>query len=590
MEAGENIIEVRHVTFTYLGEKQPALRDVNLTVKPGEFVLVLGPSASGKSTLVNLFNGSVPHIFEGTLEGEVYVNGLGTVEHPVSELAKTVGMVFQDPEAQLVNVLVKDEIYFGPENLLTPIEEIKRNAQRSVSLVGIEDLVERDVFQLSGGQKQKVAVASVLSMQPRVLVLDQPTANLDPQSTLEVFRLLGRLNRELGVTVIVIEHNVDGLAEFLTQVVIMKDGRVVLSGTPRQVFSQRFADFSEELGLWVPQISELAQGMRDRVSFPVFPLTVDEAYAPLVRAIKRGTSTREAGKVGQKNPDAKSIPIIDIRDLSYTYAVNGVKALDRLNLTIWPGDFLAIVGKNGSGKSTLAKTLMKINVPERDTVFIKGRDINDISLFELTQTIGYVFQNPDDQFVEETVFDEVAYSLRVRGIPEEVVGEKVLEVLHLFHLDKYKNLSPFSLSMGQRRLLSVATMLIVGQEVIILDEPTIGQDQASANLLMGYLKELNAQGKTITIITHDMRLMSKWVGRVVAMSRSHLVLDGTVTELFEREDIMEQAALVEPPIVKLVKRLRGDVPELPLILTPEEFEGVVRDPREFQVSKTALEG
>ena len=590
MEAGENIIEVRHVTFTYLGEKQPALRDVNLTVKPGEFVLVLGPSASGKSTLVNLFNGSVPHIFEGTLEGEVYVNGLRTVEHPVSELAKTVGVVFEDPEAQLVNVLVKDEIYFGPENLLTPIEEIKRNAQRSVSLVGIEDLVERDVFQLSGGQKQKVAVASVLSMQPRVLVLDQPTANLDPQSTLEVFRLLGRLNRELGVTVIVIEHNVDGLAEFLTQVVIMKDGRVVLSGTPRQVFSQRFADFSEELGLWVPQISELAQGMRDRVSFPVFPLTVDEAYAPLVRAIKRGTSTREAGKVGQKNPDAKSIPIIDIRDLSYTYAVNGVKALDRLNLTIWPGDFLAIVGKNGSGKSTLAKTLMKINVPERDTVFIKGRDINDISLFELTQTIGYVFQNPDDQFVEDTVFDEVAYSLRVRGIPEEVVGEKVLEVLHLFHLDKYKNLSPFSLSMGQRRLLSVATMLIVGQEVIILDEPTIGQDQASANLLMGYLKELNAQGKTITIITHDMRLMSKWVGRVVAMSRSHLVLDGTVTELFEREDIMEQAALVEPPIVKLVKRLRGDVPELPLMLTPEEFEGVVRDPLEFQVSKTALEG
>jgi energy-coupling factor transport system ATP-binding protein len=580
MPQAPNIIEVKGVTFSYLGETEPALRNVDLTIARGEFVLVLGPSGAGKSTLVNLFNGSVPHIFEGTLSGEVWVAGLKTTDHPVSELATVVGMVFQDPEAQLVNVLVKDEVYFGPENLLLPIEQIRENARKAVTLVGIEDLMERDVFQLSGGQKQKVAVASVLAMQPKVLVLDQPTANLDPRSTQEVFRMLRRLNQELGITIVVVEHNVDGLADMITKVIVMDRGAVVAIGSPRDVFGKRFTEFSRELGLWLPQMAELGLALQDRVVFPAIPLNAEEAFEPLLPAIQRlgaggGWLAGEKGRNESMKSTEGEDPIIEVRDLSYVYKSNGVKALDHVSLRIYPGDFCAIVGKNGSGKSTLAKLLMKILVPDRGSVFVRGRDVNDVSLFELTQTIGYVFQNPDDQFVEDTVFDEVAYSLRVRGVREEEVEERVREVLRLFSLEKFEAVSPFSLSMGQRRLLSVATMLVVGQDVLILDEPTIGQDQSSAELLMQYLQNLNQQGKTIIIITHDMRLMSKWAGRVIAMCEGKVILDGTARQLFEDEVLVRQASLVEPPLVDLVKRFRQQFPGMPFVLTVEDFQELV---------------
>lgn len=573
---GDNIIEIKDVTFTYLGEKGPALKNANLTIKRGDFVLVLGPSSAGKSTLLNLLNGSVPHIFEGTLEGEVIVDGKNTIEHQVSQLATSVGLVFQDPESQLVNIFVKDEVYFGPENLLKPIEEIKANAMEAMRLVGLDNLMDRDVFQLSGGQKQKVAIAAVLSMRPKVIALDQPTANLDPKTKVEVFQILAKLNRELGITVVVVEHDVDDLAGLINKVVVMKDGSILASGTPREVFSKNFKEFSEELGLWVPQVSELAQATGKMIPFLALPLTVEEALEPVRTAVssaeREGTLLKGSPDGARKDTAPRGLPLIEVKDLSFTYAVNGVKALDRVNLTVYPGDFLAIVGKNGSGKSTLAKTLMKINQIERGKVFIKGKDINDLTLYELTKTIGYVFQNPDHQFVADTVYDEVAYSLRVRNIPEDEVKERVMEVLDLFNLAGHLEVSPFALSMGQRRLLSVATMLVVDQDAIILDEPTIGQDQASSNHLMGYLKRLNEQGKAIIIITHDMRLTSQWVERVFVMSESHVLFDGHISEVFNDPQLLEKASLLPPPLVVLMQRLRETHRDLPAsILTVEQF-------------------
>lgn len=573
---GDNIVEIKDVTFTYLGEKRPALKGANLSIERGDFVLVLGPSSAGKSTLLNLLNGSVPHIFEGKLEGEVIVDGKNTAEHEVSELATSVGLVFQDPESQLVNIFVKDEVYFGPENLLKPIEEIEVNAMEAMRLVGLDNLMDRDVFQLSGGQKQKVAIAAVLSMQPKVIALDQPTANLDPKTKVEVFQILAKLNRELGITVVVVEHDVDDLAGLINKVVVMRDGAILASGTPREVFSKNFKEFSEELGLWVPQVSELAQATREVIPFRALPLTVEEALQPVRAAVssaeREGVLLKASPGVAGKDTASGRLPLIEVKDLSFTYAVNAVKALDGVNLTVYPGNFLAIVGKNGSGKSTLAKTLMKINQIERGKVFIKGKDINDLTLYELTKTIGYVFQNPDHQFVADTVYDEVAYSLRVRNIPEEEVKERVMEVLDLFNLAGHLEVSPFALSMGQRRLLSVATMLVVDQDAIILDEPTIGQDQASSNHLMGYLKRLNEQGKAIIIITHDMRLTSQWVQRVFVMSESHVLFDGHISEVFSDPELLEKASLLPPPLVVLMQRLRETQRDLPAsILTVEQF-------------------
>lgn len=573
-QESKNIVEIKDVTFTYLGEKNPALHNVNLTIEQGDFVLILGPCSAGKSTLLSLLNGSVPHIFDGTLVGDVIVDGMNTKDYKVSDLATSVGLVFQDPESQLVNMFVKDEIYFGPENLQMPVEEIKENAVQAMKLVGLEHLMDREIFQLSGGQKQKVAIASILSMKPKLIALDQPTANLDPQSKVEVFQILRRLNRDHGITVVVVEHDVDDLAGLINKVVVMKDGTVLVSGSPREVFSKNFSDFSEELGLWVPQVAELAQALGQKIKFDVLPLTVEEVVEP-VRAyisenskylnLKRTSLSKKFNKLGQS-------PIIEVKDFSFTYNVNGVRALNNVNLTVFPGEFIAIVGKNGSGKSTLAKTLMRINLAQKGKVFIKGKDINEVSLFELTKTIGYVFQNPDHQFVEDAVYDEVAYSLRVRGISEKEIEEKVLEVLDLFNLTQYRELSPFALSMGQRRLLSVATMLVVDQDVIILDEPTIGQDQASSNLLMGYLERLNKQGKAILIITHDMRLTAEWVEHVVVMSDSEVLFDGHISQAFIDPQLLAKASLLPPPLAELMQKLHAVDPHLPTsIFTVEQF-------------------
>lgn len=568
------VIEVDNVSFTYLGEKEQALKNINLTINQGDFVLVLGPSSSGKTSLINLFNGSIPSIFEGELEGSVTVEGLDTKIVPISELAKKVGMVFQDPESQLVNVLVKDEIYFGPENIMMPIEEIVANAKEAIELVGAENLVEEEVFNLSGGQKQKVSLASVLSMKPQIITLDQPTANLDPKTRLEVFNVLGKLNKEFGMTVVVIEHEVDDLARFINKVVIMEDGGIHTVGKPREVFSRSYDGSSKELGLWIPQISEMANKMRDKINFPTFPMTVDEAANGVEKYIKEyGTENLQYTKHKKTQETDNSIPLIEVKNVDFIYEVNQKQALTNVSLNVHSGDFLAILGKNGSGKSTLAKVLMKINKVDRGKVFIKGKDINDISIYELTKTVGYVFQSPDHQFIADTVYDEVAYSLRVRGLPENTVKEKVYEVLELFKLEDCVDLSPFSLSMGQRRLLSVATMLVLDQEVVILDEPTIGQDQVSSNLLMGYLNRLNKDGKVIIIISHDMRLISKWVERTFVMSDSKVLYDGSVYHVFGDSDLLEEAALLPPPLAVLMQRLRKkglDVPSS--IFTTDQFE------------------
>jgi energy-coupling factor transport system ATP-binding protein len=568
----DSIVSIKNVNFTYLGEESPALKDINLEVKHGEFVLIVGPSGSGKTSLVNLLNGTIPSIFEGDLSGEVIVDGLSTSENSIIKLSTIVGQVFQDPDSQIVNVFVKDEIYFGPENLNVPIETILKNSNEAISLVGIEDLVDRDIFLLSGGQKQKVALTSVLSMKPKILVLDQPTANLDPHSTREVFKLVGRLNKELGMTVFVIEHNVDDLIHLVTKVVVMDKGTIAAAGTPRDVFGRSFLESSKSLGLWVPQVTELALQIGDRVNFKELPLTVLEAYPEISKLCECIKSTKTESSFAKRFQVNSTEPQIEIKHLNFNYKVNNFQALDDVNITIKKGEFISIIGKNGSGKSTLAKILTKINDAPPASVYIYGKDISAMGLFETTKIIGYVFQNPDHQFIADTVFDEVAYSLRARNVDEEIVKQKVMDVLTRFGLEKYIDLSPFALSMGYRRLLSVTTMLVVDQDVIILDEPTIGQDQVSCDLLMGYLKQLNDEGKTIILITHDMRLISEWVGRVIIMSDSHLLFDGPIYETFRRDELLEKAAINVPPIVELVKQLRKNNPLISdEIMTVEHF-------------------
>ncbi len=564
------MVELRNVTLRYPGAKKPALENVSLAVGSRQFCLVIGPTGAGKSTLTQLLSGAVPHIHPAQLSGEVLIGGLDTRTVPIHRLATFTGAVFQEPEAQLINIFVRDELYFGPENLLIEPDIIRSRAKSVLEHVGMSDYFDSTIFELSGGQKQKVALAAVLVMEPKLLVLDQPTANLDPVSAREMFELLQRLREELGLTVVIVEHNVDDLVPLVDRVAVLDEGRLVAFDHPRRVFYQHVARESR-LGLWTPQAVEVARLLGETLSFSEPPLTEAELEAPLREQLAHGAACFSPVE-RPCSPGRQQAPLIDVQHLTYTYETNQVQALTNISFRLAAGEFAALIGRNGSGKSTLAKILAKILKAPRGTVFIDGRDINAISLFKLSETIGYVFQNPDHQFVTDTVYDEIAYSLRVRKVDEREVARRVGEMLDRFQLSDFARMSPFSLSVGQRRLLSVATMLVLDQRLLILDEPTIGQDQASAQALMSHLRRLNEQGKAILIITHDMRLLAEWSERAIVMARSRLLYDGPITEIFARSDLLEEAALYAPPVVTLSRRLSGVQDGVPCpVLTPRDF-------------------
>jgi energy-coupling factor transporter ATP-binding protein EcfA2 len=390
------IIDIKEVTFTYLGEEEPALSNVSLSIMPGDYVLILGPSGSGKSTLLNLMNSSIPNIFEGTLEGTVVVDGLDTSEHSLANIASVVGMVFQDPDSQLVNVFVEDEVYFGPENLCMEREQIIQNANDAIDLTDMHDFLHQEVFYLSGGQKQKLALASVLAMQPKVILLDQPTANLDPRTRIDVFNILAKLNKQLGLTVVVIEHEVDDIADAINKVVVMDEGKIVHLGDPRTIFARSGESSSKSLGLWVPQMSELAIAMKNKfdIEFDLFPITVEEAL-PKIEQLLKGQDDQLIDNLPyipvSERYSENEVPFVEVRHLNFSYGVTDQQALTDISFKMHKGEFLAIMGKNGSGKSTLAKAIMKINKVPEGSIFIEGKDINKISVYELTEKIGYVF-------------------------------------------------------------------------------------------------------------------------------------------------------------------------------------------------------
>jgi energy-coupling factor transporter ATP-binding protein EcfA2 len=376
------IIDIKEVTFTYLGEEEPALSNVSLSIMPGDYVLILGPSGSGKSTLLNLMNSSIPNIFEGTLEGTVVVDGLDTSEHSLANIASVVGMVFQDPDSQLVNVFVEDEVYFGPENLCMEREQIIQNANDAIDLTDMHDFLHQEVFYLSGGQKQKLALASVLAMQPKVILLDQPTANLDPRTRIDVFNILAKLNKQLGLTVVVIEHEVDDIADAINKVVVMDEGKIVHLGDPRTIFARSGESSSKSLGLWVPQMSELAIAMKNKfdIEFDLFPITVEEAL-PKIEQLLKGQDDQLIDNLPyipvSERYSENEVPFVEVRHLNFSYGVTDQQALTDISFKMHKGEFLAIMGKNGSGKSTLAKAIMKINKVPEGSIFIEGKDRRD---------------------------------------------------------------------------------------------------------------------------------------------------------------------------------------------------------------------
>ena len=526
-------------------------------------MLVLGPSGSGKSTLTLCLDGLVPHLIEGDYAGQVVVAGLVVKDSPVHVLAQETGLVFQDPDAQFCTLTVEDEIAFGLENLRRAPEEIEAAIDRSLDEVCLAGYRERLLTTLSGGEKQRVALAAVLAMGPHVLVLDEPSANLDPRATADLFGLLRRLAVDRQHTIVIIEHKLDEVVDWVDSLLVLdSEGRLLFRGDPEAAFYEHAVEL-ESAGVWRPQTAELVVALREaRWQVPGSPLSVADTSAALIetpglveRLRRTPTSTRSAAVAAPREP------LLSVQGLVYRYP-DGYQALTDVSLSLESGDFLAIAGANGAGKSTLASLLSGVLVPPAGSVFLEGADVARMPLWAVSDRVGYVFQNPEHQFVTDTVQGELAFSLSPRpgrrqaGRLTREQRDLVDAWLDRLGLLQLAEANPFSLSQGQKRRLSVAAMLIGGQSVLILDEPTLGQDESQAARLMAMMQEFRAGGGTVAMITHDMSLVSEYADTLLVLAGGRSVYAGSPGDFFSRPEEVETAGLAVPALGRVSLRLR----------------------------------
>jgi energy-coupling factor transport system ATP-binding protein len=606
-------ITVSDLSFRYADSERWALRNVSLTIGTGDTTLILGPSGCGKSTLALCLNGLIPTVIEGDMTGEVAwpttesSRTAPDTRYPIPDTPRPfIGQVFQDPETQVVMPRVDEEVAFGLENMGVPAAEMPARIADALELVGLDDRPRAWVDDLSGGQKQRLALASVLALQPAVIVLDEPSANLDPAATVVFYETLARLKAELGMTIVLIEHRLDAVMPLVDSIVAMnRQGEVIAQGAPHEIFAAH-GDELEREGVWLPMTCRLMTALHAR-GWPVdnCPLTMDEVEASL-RRVGRATSTgvtaprspqswgvggetqgtdgadarspqswgADGETQGTDGADARSpqswgvggrsTAAIALHNVSFAYPESS-PALRDVSLEIAQGRFFAIVGANGSGKTTLAKQLVGLLRPTSGTIAVLGQDTRQRSAGEIAREVGYVFQNPEHQFVTERVADELAYSLRGRW-PQDEIERRVKDLLAVFGLEGREDENPFALSQGQKRRLSVATMAALDQPILILDEPTFGQDQQSTTALMSTLQKLHANGTTIIFITHDMQLVAEYADEALVMDAGRMIFQGAPRDLFQQPGVLQQASLVLPPLAELARRL-----DLPPMLTIEEW-------------------
>jgi energy-coupling factor transport system ATP-binding protein len=538
-------VALREVGFRYRGTDESALAGVNLEIRPGEFIVLLGPSGAGKSTLCLTLNGLIPHFVRGRLEGEVEVGGTPVRDARVPELARKVGLVFQDFEAQLFATNVELEVAFGLENFGVPVEVMRGRVAETLALVGLTGLEGREPATLSGGQKQRLAIAAVLALEPDLVVMDEPTTDLDPEGTEEVFQVARQL-REQGRTVILAEHETEEAIR-ADRVVVLDRGEVVASGTPDEVLTR--SGWLRDLGIQPPGGAELLDALGEAVV-----LDPDRATALLRERGWHVPGARWNALLARDREPAPGRPLIQVESLEHRYG-GGVLALQGVDLTLGEGEFLGIVGANGSGKTTLAKHLNGLLHPTAGRVLVEGRPTTKWSMRELGLRVGYVFQNPDHQIFAETVREEVAFAPRNHGVPDPEVERRVAESIEAVDLTGREEEDPFTMSKGERQRVAVASVLATRPKVIILDEPTTGLDHGEQRAMMKLVRELNAAGHTIVCVTHAMWVVAEFCRRTVVMAEGRVLADGPTRQVFSSDETLRAAGLRAPHLVRITSAL-----------------------------------
>ncbi|MEN6378051.1 MAG: energy-coupling factor transporter ATPase [Methanofastidiosum sp.] len=528
------MIKFNDFSFYYPDAVTPALDKINVRIGEGEFLVITGPSGGGKSTFLRAINGLIPNFYGGKISGDVLVQGKNASETPTNEMSELVGMVFQDPENQLISNQVEREIAFGMENLCFSQELMRKRVEEALDAVNISRLRNRTTSELSGGQKQKVAIASALAMHPSILLLDEPTSELDPRSAEDVLNVIEKINDELGLTILLVEHRLERVIHHVDRMLMIDGGKLIYDGSPRKIKSAHIENW--KVGL--PPVTRLSLHFKDKIANNGIPLTVKEARLAL-----KDVLSNPKKNIAWERKNSSGKVSISLEKVFFSY--DGEKdVLKNISFKVYEGDMIALMGKNASGKTTLVKLMNGLVKQRKGKIELFGKKINDYSLDELIQKVGIVFQDPNLHLFNDTVQEEVAFVLRNLGMEKEQIDKKVEEILRRFKIYQYRNSYPHDLSGGERQRVALASVLVSEPEILILDEPTRGMDYFLKKELISYLKE---KAKTVIMVTHDVETAAEFADRVVLLSEGNIISDGN------KRDVLSKALLFSPQINRLVQ-------------------------------------
>ena len=546
----EAMIELKDFSFQYKAQSEPTLKNLNLTIYKGEKVLIVGPSGSGKSTIGQCLNGIIPNIYKGTSSGQFLIQGKEAFDLSIYEKSHLVSTVLQDTDGQFIGLSVAEDLAFALENDMVELGTMKERVQSWAERLDLMKLLDHRPQDLSGGQKQRVSLAGVLIDESPILLFDEPLANLDPKSGQDIIDLIDQIHEEQGTTTIIIEHRLeDVLYRPVDRVILINQGQVLFNGSPDELLrTTLLAENGIREPLYLTTLRQLGQDI-DQLEH--LDRLEDIELTGVNRSIPEATFT----KTGETEE------LLKLEQISFAYQENH-PILKNISLSIPKGQRLAIVGKNGAGKSTLAKAICGFIATEGQYTS-RGEDIKQESVKERAERVGYVLQNPNQMISSNMIFDEVALGLRLRGVAEEDIKERVYQALKTCGLYEFRKWPISALSYGQKKRVTIASILVLGPEILVLDEPTAGQDQRNYTDIMEFLDSLQEKGHTIVMITHDMQLMLDYSDRALVVSDGQILADLSPAELFTHPDILQEANLKETSIFALANRLGMD----PLALT-----------------------
>lgn len=546
----EAMIELKDFSFQYKAQSEPTLKNLNLTIYKGEKVLIVGPSGSGKSTIGQCLNGIIPNIYKGTSSGQFLIQGKEAFDLSIYEKSHLVSTVLQDTDGQFIGLSVAEDLAFALENDMVDLGTMKERVQSWAERLDLMKLLDHRPQDLSGGQKQRVSLAGVLIDESPILLFDEPLANLDPKSGQDIIDLIDQIHEEQGTTTIIIEHRLeDVLYRPVDRVILINQGQVLFNGRPDDLLrTTLLAENGIREPLYLTTLRQLGQDI-DQLEH--LDRLEDIELTGVNRSIPEATFT----KTGETEE------LLKLEQISFAYQENH-PILKNISLSIPKGQRLAIVGKNGAGKSTLAKAICGFITTEGQYTS-RGEDIKQESVKERAERVGYVLQNPNQMISTNMIFDEVALGLRLRGVAEEDIKERVYQALKTCGLYEFRKWPISALSYGQKKRVTIASILVLGPEILVLDEPTAGQDQRNYTEIMEFLDSLQEKGHTIVMITHDMQLMLDYSDRALVVSDGQILADLSPAELFTHPDILQEANLKETSIFALANRLGMD----PLALT-----------------------